>query len=491
MGTTDGARWRHRVWAGSLSGIVGLVAASCGDFAAASSSADALDGGDAAQGALPEPPEPPPPCDPDESPGEGVYVSAAFGTAGGLGTPESPLETITEGLEAAAAKGMTLVIVDEGTYPERLTFTDRHGGITVAGGWKGAESGWKRDCESGFRARTILESPESVAVTVEATVSAPTAGLDAMTITTRELDTTPPDTSGPSSIGVLVRGPASFRLRIVKVVATKGGAGGVPSVAVPVLGTTNCSGVNDCSDGAGGGGGANGGPGAPRFSADGFVPGDGARGIAGTNAANGIPGGQPPSKVCALQAKGTCNNTVTGGCDFTSDSVAGNLGHCGCGGLGGEAGRPGRGGGASIAVLVIGSGTVALENTNLTAIGGGDGSDGAAGGEGAVGGIGTPGPAKSCFTGAGPSGAMNCTCTLMNDVPVGGGPSGGSGGAGGKGGAGGGGAGGPAHAFVVVGSGKVLKDAASVFSVGAGGAGAGGAPSGASSKSAVVEPAGG
>lgn len=461
-----------------LFGVVALMSASCGAFSGASS-----------EGA-PEPPKVSPECDPNETPGAGVFVSASIGLAGGLGTQAIPLKTIREGLEAAAAKGVNRVFVDEGSYPEKLEFTDRHAGIIVSGGWKGAETSWRRECESGARAKTILASPESVAVSVTATISAPTSGLESLTLSSTALGAAPADTSGTSSIGVLVQGPASFRLRFVKVVATRGGMGGVASPKPAQTGTVACTGVGaTCTNGSAGStlaAGAQASPGI--FAANGFRPGDGAPGAVGTPGANGTPGTTPRSQSCAIDVSGQCM-TDNGDCLAVNAIVAANPGSCGCGGQGGEGGRPGRGGGASIGILVVGTGTVAVESASITAVGGGDGSAGGAGAEGAAGGVGRDGGPVKCLTealGDGPNGP-NCRCVLKVDLPIAGGTPGGRGGGGGAGSIGGGGAGGPAYGFVVVGGGKVLEDAATVFSVGPGGAGAGEAPGGASAKSLFVE----
>src|SRR5690606_8298782 len=104
--------------------IVGGALASCGEVLSLEISPPTADADAGVPADLP-------PCDPGESPGEGVFVSAAFGLPGGLGTRETPLRSIQDALEAAAAKGLSRVFVDEGTYEESLTLTDRHAGVVV------------------------------------------------------------------------------------------------------------------------------------------------------------------------------------------------------------------------------------------------------------------------------------------------------------------------------------------------------------------------
>lgn len=474
------------------------VAPACTSFDGAAAPSD--DGGtpppeagtSSADADVPDAPyEPPPPCDAAEAPGAGVYVSAAFGLPGGLGTSATPLKSIAAGLDAAAAAGATRVYVDEGTYPEALKFDDRHVGIVVEGGWKGSEAGWRRDCAEGFRARTIVESPELVGVTVEVTKPGAASGLASLTVTTRAPAPPAPAAPGETTVGVLVRGPASFRLATVKVVAARGGAGGAVPPATGQVASAACG---ACASGAAG----TPAPAAPSgraaaFTDEGFAPGDGAEGAGGGTGLAGTPGGAGQTSTCAVQTTGQCNDAVNPPfCGFINGTISATPGRCGCGGAGGAGGGAGRGGGASVALLVLGEGTVALDHANLTAVGGGAGSPGGAGAEGAAGEAGRAGTNATCFTASMQSGAQGpaCSCQLASPKTLLGGPTGGRGGAGGKGAAGSGGAGGPAHAWVVVGgagSPGVLADPATVLVAGPGGAGAG-APAGESAPSKRVAP---
>src|SRR5690606_37013923 len=126
----------------------------------------------------------------------------------------------------------------------------------------------------GFRARTILQAPTPVAVHVSATRSAATAGLEAMTVTTSVPSKAAADEAGTSTVGILVEGPAAFRLKIVKVVAARAGDAG-DATAFERAGTRTCQGRSDCANGGGGAIGSSGSPSSRgTFAEDGFVPGD-------------------------------------------------------------------------------------------------------------------------------------------------------------------------------------------------------------------------
>ena len=411
-------------------------------------------------------------CDPSEAPGDGVFVSAAYGLAEAPGKISLPVSTIQAGLAIASARGLSRVYVDEGRYVESLSFTDAHAGITVSGGWRGAETGWRRDCDEGFRTRTIVESPEPIAVKVEVTKAAATIGLDGLTIATRPLPATAENVSGASSIVVLVRGPASMNLTRMHLLAAKGAPGGTASIGAIGSGPISCDGLSDCGAGAGG---AEGSPGALAkegvFDRNGFFPGDGGNGHTGEVGGNGTEGGLGESKSCLVESTGECN-TGGGVCGGISGTRRGTKGKCGCGGAPGAGGAPGRGGGASIAVLALG-GTVAIEQSTLTTAGGGDGSPGGAGGAGADAGAPSAGTSMPCPTTAGASGptGQGCSCTLVGNQPAAGGSAGGPGGVGGRGGKGGDGAGGVSYAWVSVEGAIVVVDK-TVLEPGPGGAGA-------------------
>ncbi|MBX3226709.1 MAG: hypothetical protein KIT84_39190 [Labilithrix sp.] len=427
--------------------------------------------------------EPPAPCDPSEVPGDGVFVSVVFGLSGAPGTASLPLSTVSDGLELAVARGVARVYLDEGTYAESLTLTERHAGILVSGGWKGSKTSWRRDCEDDFRARTTLESPAPVAVTIDVASSGATMGFEAMTITNRNLAPTPSDVSGTSSIAMLVRGSASLRISRARLLAAKGAHGGAATAGTPGA-TLACDGVTGCASGADGAKGNDGDGAAPAFfDPTGFHPSDGAGGQAGPPGANGTPGANGAEKSCIREVSGECN-TGGGFCGGLNENRQGAKGECGCGGAGGAGGKAGRGGGASIALLAL-DGTVTIEHTTLFAGGGGNGSVGGKGGDGTGGSAPKAGAPTSCLTTisqSGPTGPA-CTCVLGNDQPAPGGAAGGPGGAGAPGSKGGDGAGGPSYGWVTLGNARVVIDDASVLNAGPGGAGS---VQGASAPSLVV-----
>ncbi|MBX3226710.1 MAG: hypothetical protein KIT84_39185 [Labilithrix sp.] len=428
------------------------------------------DGGTDAEGGSISVIEPPAPCDPSEAPGDGVFVSAAFGLTGAPGTAALPLAKVSDALEIAAARGVAHVYLDEGTYTESLTLTERHAGIVVSGGWKGSETTWRRDCEENFRAKTILESPEPVAVTIKVASSGPTMGFEAMTIATPALPETPKDTTGTSSIAVLVRGPASLRISRARLLAAKGGNGGTASPGEPGAGPLACNGLEGCESGDNGTKGNDGINGTAVHPSNDHL-GDGTDGQDGNPGKNGTAGADGAVKSCRREVTGECN-TGGGLCDTFDENRQGKKGECGCGGNGGRGGRRGRGGGASVALLALG-GTISIEHTTLFAGGGGDGSVGGQGGAGVAGGAGKAGASTSChvtITQSGPTGP-GCTCIINNDQPAAGGNAGGPGGNGAPGGKGGDGAGGPSYGWVAIGDVRVIVDEASVLHAEPGGTG--------------------
>lgn len=429
-------------------------------------------------------PEPALPCDADETKEDGIHVSPDGSDETGNGTPLLPYKTIRAAMTAATAAFKTSIFVAEGTYPEALVFDATRQGFIVKGGWLRSGDTWRRDCEAGFRTRTVIASPSNVGVRVTG-VTKPT-GLDALTIATKAVAATTDDVSGESCIGVLVVGDGSvFRLSRAKVVAGAGGAGG-KALTPPTPGASPCNGVSDCSSSAPAIGGAGTTPPPTmeqgKFLSAAFKPADGSGGGSGGKGGHGTPGGAGAAMTCATPGIGQCQS---GGDQCVHGaSAAGNApsGKCGCGGLPGSGGGPGRGGGASVALLVSGAGAiVSVENTALLSSKGGDGSPGGGAGAGGAPTAGSPGANASCPQDNGPSTTPGpaCGCVGKNDKSFTGGPKGGDGSPGGNGGAGSGGAGGDSIAFVTVGTARVIVDgAAGQLQHGAPGHGAGGAMNG-------------
>jgi len=433
-------------------------------------------------------PEPALPCDPAEVPREGVFVSPDGNDTSGDGSRLLPLRTITAGLTTAAAAQLENVYVAQGTYAEALSFDASRQGVNVLGGWIRTGDTWKRDCETGFRSRTLVASPTNVGVRVDGATK-PTA-LDALTIATRATCASKPDTGGESCYGVFITGNGTvIRLSRVKVLAGAGGAGGAAITPGPG-GTSTCNGLSDCSlaprpGTPGAAASASGDQGT--LAASGFVPVDGLRGQSGGRGDNGTRGNVGATMTCATPGVGQCQsggNQCIGGALLAGNAPSGT---CGCGGLGGAGGGPGRGGGASVALYVAGAGAVVgLDDCALVASKGGDGSPGSAGGEGGPPSAGVNGTPASCPQDNGPSSAPgpDCGCVGMMDKSFAGGAKGSDGARGGKGGDGSGGAGGDSIPLVILAGARVVASGEhGQRQAGAPGRGAAGSPDGRSLES--------
>jgi hypothetical protein len=414
-------------------------------------------------------PEPDLPCDPSEIPADGIHVSADGSDEAGNGSPLLPFKSIGAGVAAAAAAFKSTVYVAEGIYPEALELDEARQGLLVKGGWLRSGDTWRRDCESGFRARTVIASPSNVGVRVTG-VTKPT-GLEALTIATKATGRRDADAAGESCIGVWVTGDGSaFRLSRVKVIAGGGGAGGEASTPMQ-QGAVSCNGHDDCTTAPSVGRTGDSAP-APSaqgtYDAAGFVPIDGLGGGSGGPGTNGTPGGLGAGHDVCVHGTTPSGNAPPG--------------KCGCGGLPGLGGRAGRGGGASVALLVYGAGAiVSVDDTALVAGKAGDGSAGAAGALGGKPGSSSNGAPASCPSDNGPSTSPGpaCGCVGKNEKGYSGGLAGGHGAAGGNGGTGSGGGGGDSIGFVTVGTAKVLVEGSFGQIVhGPAGLGAGGASEG-------------
>jgi hypothetical protein len=422
------------------------------------------------------------PCNPlgTPDPATGVFVNGASGSdTTGTGSVAAPYRSIGKGMLAAAAASMAHVYVAPGTYAESLTFPVSATGTLVEGGWAvSASNAWTTDCNAGPSGRTVLQGSTTAVSAVGLTAA---SGISTMTIqTSADVSTSSP---GTSLVGVLVAAAsAPFSLTDVDVVAGIAGDGAVPPATAPVtatvcgtctdppaMGTTPAAGAPASTQGT--------------FTSTGFTPTDGQNGSAGGAGTTGKP-------ALAGQTV-TYNASCTGGC-FSACGTAtaqttGATGVCGCGGFGGNPGAAGHGGGASVAVLVYGTGTsVDVSRSTLASGKGGAGSAGASGG--------APAPGTAGFTGT-QSCVSSVTCGVIIANCIGGtfapcgqtappqsvcaqGSTGGAGASGGQGSAGGGGAGGPSYAVVTAAGATVSLDGASVLTALAGGAGAGGAPAG-------------
>jgi len=429
-----------------------------------------------------------PSCDPQEAPGDGVFVSTASGDdSAGAGTRELPLRTIVKALAVAGASGKKTVFLDQGTYTESVSITDANAGVTLRGGFKASGTSWHRDCAGDARTRTVIASPTSTGVLV--TTSSSRAVLQTLTVLTRSPGESIPGASGETCYGVFVSGDTALAaLDDVSITAGAGGLGGAVTERVAAPQAT-CLGVGDCGTGASAGGSAAGAmPGKGTFSSTGYAPANGNQGQFGSPGENGTPGADGTSASCHLGSgcSGGTAACVTLTCSdqYGTGKVQSGAGRCGCGGSGGGAGAGGMGGGASVALFVTGANAaVSVTRSVLLSKDGGDGSPGIDGGEGAAGTAGSPGEAATCW-GACQSvglslGSVTCSCQQPSTYYIAGGTAGGPGGSGGPGGRGSGGAGGPSIGVVRVGGAVVTLDAASSVHVGSGGKGADGSPDGA------------
>lgn len=435
------------------------------------------------------------PCDPNEAPPAygtaGVYVSAPTGQAGAgaTGAPDNPFKTIKEAVSAAKSLGATTLVLDEGTYGERVDLDGFPAGVTLDGAWKRTGAVWKRDCAPDRMSTTLIQSPDDYGVTLKDL--GVRSVLRNLGIRTPGRTATANDTDGASRIAILATN-SIVALDTVSAIAGEASHGGAAAAgaagATPVGTSLSCvdaptSGVDrDTAPAASYG----------TFEPGGFHPAPGVAGAqSGGDGTNGTAGGAASSRTdcqvdgqCAASGS-TCNN-VTG-------TISSKPGRCGLGGAGGTAGAAGRGGGASIALLAVG-GSVTIKNSELVASTGGDGTTGGAGGPGAAGGAGAAGANADCWTvdccvcgtcgstqgcGCYKNGGWNACCGRAGptDRVIAGGGAGGAGAAGGRGETGGGGAGGPSFAYVPVASAQVLfVDSRRAF--GKGGLGGGAAPGG-------------
>lgn len=445
-------------------------------------------------------------CDVTRTPDEeGCLVSdehavfVAAGSTDGDGSKGAPLGTISEGVAAAAERGVRRVIVCNATYAEVVTLGATDAAVGVFGGFTCPGDGGAWGYAGGARAR--VTAPSTTALRVD--------GVSER-VTIQDIDFVAADAVDPgtSSIAAVVAGSSEVVFRRVAITAGAGAAGTSGDVGVagqsaaPSTSKQNgqapaCDGtstlpggvralVSACGSEGGTGGsailnamGSGGGRGLPGATSNGgnaasvagatFPGGTGRPGVAG---AHGDPGAAAAT-IGTFTAGGFTPASGEGGTDGATGQGGGGggasrgAGACtgasggagGQGGCGGARGTGGGGGGASVALLSWDS-SVVLIDVELRAGAGGGGGDGGfagVGGSGASGGSGGPAAAAA---GIGPGGV------------------GGAGGPGGNGGAGSGGSGGPSFAIVFRGA-AVSVEGGTVLTPARGGTrGAGGAVTG-------------
>lgn len=426
----------------------------------------------------------------------GVFVSP-LGSDLAAGTRIAPLKTIAKGLQVAKAASKRLYACDNGTgYAEQLTIDAALDGIAAFGSFR-------CDWSYSVSARAVVKPASSPVLTMKSLSMGAT--LDSF-----EFDA-PDAAPGSSSIGAIIDTAANVKLRGVRIVAGKGGAGppgasgskgddgymvtatqrGIDAACGGGVPNSQAGGTwpdaTTCGSLGGSGGqaskGLNGGlgiGGAPTTNVDPpgvdnggprAMPGNtGSPGLGGgIGTANAMPGtfnamGYTPAPQGASGMDGTTGQGGGGGgaSNATGTCIGASGGAGGMGGCGGKLGAGGSAGGASVALLSWMTTGLVLDSCELVSKDGGPGGKGGNGGPGGMGIDGAPGGG-----GLAPDAAAS----------IGPGGKGGPGGNGGPGGSGAGGNGGPSYALVVKGTAPIQPG--TTFTIGMGGAlGAGGSIAG-------------
>jgi hypothetical protein len=421
-------------------------------------------------------------CDETAAPdvAKGVFVDASLGDdVIGMGTPESPLKTLSKAVALAVASARTNVYLTEGEY---AAVTLPQGSILyVEGAWVRGTA-WHRNCATGARETTVISGQLSAEGVF--------GGLRSLTVLAEN-----------AASNIAVRAAAGSFVVRSSVISAGAALDGAPG-ANGVFGTSGTVG-GACSSGAPGQAAANGAASSGgSFQSNGtYRPGDGTAGLAGTNGQGGTTATPVNQLVGSCTTNYTpyscnphscnpysCNCSAFGGCQTCYDtcydtcyepscSYSGSstpvVGSCGGGAQGGGPAGFGGGGGASVALSIASGAAVSVFGSVLTA---GDGGDGAAGGLGGPGGIGSLGQGVTFQSDEGFCGsAPSCTEFTSSQTA----PAGGKGGDGGKGANGGNGAGGPSYGVVRLGSAVANLSADTTVTFGAAGVGAPGAPNGA------------
>ncbi|HNU69014.1 MAG TPA: MopE-related protein [Myxococcota bacterium] len=412
-----------------------------------------------------------------------VFVDIVSGVTGNDGSRQAPVPSIQEGIDIAASRGLSQVLVSQGVYNESIVL---HDGVGVFGRYDSSRN-WERAPSkvSQIRGGTLAVTADGIA--------SPTI-LQGLVITSESASA-----PGSSSIAVAARNGSGLSIQACTVQAGAGapgaagaagnagqagsngssGSAGCEYVCVFQIGDENCFDMcGQCerplggaggagAAGANGGKGGDGGPYATAGGAGGSGLGNGAGtggsggpmtqngsrghdGLDGVSGSNGIGGGasgvfSAGGYAAADGSPGTDGTDGGGGggggagggdnpqiwelnlCGTYGSSGGGGGG----GGGGGKGGIGGGGGGASVGILAS-AGSVAIEQTMILT--GSGGAGGAGGFGGSAGSGGTAGLAGDHGDGDG----------------QGVGAAGGVGGKGGAGGAGGGGGGGLSYSIVCV-----------------------------------------
>ncbi|PZR18694.1 MAG: hypothetical protein DI536_02095 [Archangium gephyra] len=426
-----------------------------------------------------------------------IFVHPA-GDDSAPGTRQAPKRTVQAGINAANTATKPHVYVAQGVYADPGTVTLRNG-ISVFGGFNATT--WSRAGSFTTTVRGNTINGGNIIAMQGAAISLPTT-VGYMTI--RAMDAT---SAGVSTYGVHCVTCTALTLRSVNVIAGAGGTGTAGTAgSTGLAGFNGNPGVNgDRDNNSGGTGGPGGASNCGRAGGNGGAGGwNGATGSAGATGANGTSGGAGGGGCSACfgscrsgdgvrgsngttgspggDGSGGLGSTFVGNFLVTGSGGSGSTGGPGngggggggaggqdiCdnvgglsgkgngggggggGGCGGTGATGGGGGGSSIAVFLVSSTGIRLENCELTSGNGGAGGAGGQGGSGGSGGSGAPGGNAS-----------------TSEIGLGG--SGGNGGTGGRGGHGGGGAGGASYALYC--SATVATIVNPVYSYGAGGAG--------------------
>ncbi len=419
-----------------------------------------------------------------------IFVSSNFGSPGGDGSINDPVDTISAGINKAVAMSLPDVIIDGGSYNESLALQSN---INLRGGYNSL-AGW-------------VQNGATTAVNGGATA---VLGTSVSNVTIDSLTIAAANASGigQSSYGIRLISSSGVTVSNSSVSAGSGSAGsGGSTGSTGAGGNGGGNGGNGCEDSnytcstcsrpggggagaaktctiglssAGGAGGAaghcsisgNGDPGTGGSGAGGGsagsggggchgTPGAGGPGGAGAAGSNGTAGGNFGSAGSAYSpsnggsggyggnGSGGGGGGGGGGGDSTCDSWGGGGGGGGGGGCGGTLATGGTGGGGSFGIWVSGGSATVTSTTINTATGGSGGAAGTGGGGGGGGSKGTGGSGQDdSIAGA----------------------AGGLGGTGGSGGHGGGGGGGPTIGIVCTGGASVTRTGNS-FNTGTAGAG--------------------
>jgi len=167
---------------------------------------------------------PEPTCDPNESPPtDAIYVSAKEGDDNASqGSPEQPLQSLSNAIKLAVHNQIGKIILDQGTYKEAVVLSLQDP-LVIMGGWIKVGTAWTRDCSQTARNKTLLHSPTSTGLQITGNSS---VSLQTMVIQSTGTNNAAPDNqSGESCYGVFVSG-AELSMNDVTIRACGGQDGG-------------------------------------------------------------------------------------------------------------------------------------------------------------------------------------------------------------------------------------------------------------------------